>query len=160
MLIVLNQHFSPPTRLQRCDIFDQYLAKFHGIVVLVAGISHRTATDPRPGLTLSRHFLKDALFHDPGTLTDLADVEFNLATQHALGNFQVNNWLKCKSGVIVRQGAPAVNEQQSTLIIVEQDINTREATPVHEFSVDQVHAFFGLLPEGFANRLAIFFPGE
>ena len=143
-----------------CDVFDQYLAKFHGIVLRVAGTSLRTATDPRPGLSLSRHFLKDAWIHDPVTQADRADVEFNLATQHALGNFQVSNCLKCKSGVIVRAGAPTVNEPQSTLIIVEQEINTKEAASVHGFSVDQVHAFFDLLPESFADRLAIFFPGE
>ena len=43
---------------------------------------------------------------------------------------------------------------------MEQDINTKEEPSVSGLSIDQLRKYFELLPECFADRLAVFFPRE
>ena len=88
-----------------CEIFDEYFAHFRGTVGRAGGIITRVASDPHPAETISGHFLKNAWLQENRATAGLADVEVNLAVQHVLGDqIHVNDWLKCKSGVVARPG--------------------------------------------------------
>ena len=132
------------------DLFRQYLEVTRGVVARVATVVKRVQPCPNPGPVVVSHFCRDELIRGPLKRPEEFEVHAHKIFRLA-GRYDVNSWLRCKTGLMT---APS----NGRVIIVEQDFNTL-ADRQQEFSLDELAAFYAVVPDGMDEVMALYFPG-
>ena len=117
----------------------------------LAAVVSRYVALATPASFLTSHFCHDrwltAPFNRPESFELHAHKTFLLAA-----TFQVNSWVRNKTGTL------HVSEQP--VVIVEQDLNTlAEASGTRHFTKEQISAFFEAAPASLDEVLALYYPG-
>lgn len=119
--------------LQICsDVFREYIDCTSAKVGRFALVIVKFSEDSNPGLTLARHFCKDELMVEPFDRPERFEIHSH--KKYKLGDFNVNSWVRCKSGILKKDNVP--------IVLVEQDTNTlSEEIEDNEFDIDQIQSF-------------------
>lgn len=120
------------------DVFKEYIDCTSAKVGRLALVIVKSLEDSNPGLTLARHFCKDELMVEPFNRPERFEIHSH--KKYKLSNFNVNSWVRCKSGILKKDNV--------SIILVEQDINTlSEELENNEFDIDQIQDFAAVAAE-------------
>ncbi len=147
----LNTTDPLPAFLDWClGLFDTYLAVTTGRVGRVAAVVQRKASPERPARAVAEHFCQQYLLDGP--LNRPSDFEVHAAKQFDLyEGLRINSWFRCKTAVLL--------PTRQTIVQIEQDFNSLpEETETREFGQQERRRFFGSLPDGFQQVMALYFP--
>lgn len=136
---------------------------FHGYVRAtgdragrLACVLARVAFDEQPAVTLAAHFCKPRWLEDP--LNRPSGFEVHAHKIFPMGAFQVNSWVRCKTGALVGETPHTGNRP---IILVEQDFNTvPDEASTRAFSDEEIAGFFSSAPSEFDTVLRRYFPEE
>jgi hypothetical protein len=112
-----------------------------------------------PAVELSRHFCRNELFPPGSAMETVAEFELNFARHERLNTLVVNNWLKCRTGFLIKPGLAPATGAAPTGIAIEVDIHTRDEPGVAFLQTEQLRDFYGFLPQMFTRRLDSLFSG-
>lgn len=132
-----------------------YRGVFRMRVGRIAAVVTRVVDREDPGIFLARHFCaprwQAAPFNRPESFEIHAHKQYEIAEWG-----RVNSWVRVKTGMVVRGGAPPISA-----VIAEQDINTpAETTADAEYSDQQIVDFFNRVPDEFDRTLGLYFPED
>lgn len=129
-------------------IFDDYIKIVSAKVGRLAIVSVKIVQHETPGVLLAQHFCKDKWVTNTN---ELENFEVHFHKRYELENFKVNNWLRCKSGSLIKESL--------RVVIVEQDINTiSEDLEVKEFNMNQISNFLKNASSEQKQQLTVYFP--
>jgi hypothetical protein len=133
-------------------ILHEYYDFLESRIARLAAVISRYTPDPAPARFLASHFCKErwlaAPFNRPASFELHAHKTFLLA-----GRFQVNSWVRNKTGMISEP------DQPSPIVIVEQDFNTlAEEVETRQFSREEIAAYFEAVTPGFDETLSLYYP--
>ena len=134
-----------------CGILEQYKDCSPSTIGRLALVVVKSLENKDPGSTLARHFCKDKwiveLFNRPDNF------EIHSHKNYILEGFNVNSWVRCKTGRLTRNNEP--------IILVTQDINTlAEDLKKKDFSLEQVRTFLAIAYKEQEHILRKYFPEE
>lgn len=137
------------------NIILDYLKTNDASAGRTACVLHRVAGDDSPPLTLARHFCKDQWLQQP--LDRPADLELHALKRFWMDEFEVNSWMRCKSGYLDKK--LKVANPVRDVIITEQDVNiVSEAMDTEDLGPDAIRRFFQIVPERMYGILELYFP--
>ena len=148
-----------PQGIELHDFYPQaaaQLLEYAGVVGFpverLAAVVSRYVALAAPASFLTSHFCQDrwltAPFNRPESFELHAHKTFLLAA-----TFQVNSWVRNKTGTLHLSEQPVV--------IVEQDLNTvAETSGTRHFNQEQIRAFFEAAPASLNDVLALYYPGD
>lgn len=117
------------------NVYKEYMESTSARVGRIAFVSIKFLRDSDPGLTLAQNFCKESLLEEPFNRPE--NFEIHSHKTYIFDDFNVNSWVRCKSGVL--------KENKTPIILVEQDINTvSDETENYEFSIDEIIKFVNL----------------
>lgn len=129
-------------------IFDEYIKIVSARVGRLAIVSVKILQHETPGVILAQHFCKDKWLTSN---SEPENFEVHFHRRYGLETFKVNNWLRCKSGILAKENA--------RVVIVEQDINTlSEDLDEKEFNMNQISSFLKNACGEQRHQLAVYFP--
>ena len=114
----------------------------------LAAVITRYAVQDSPGRFLARHFCKDRWLEAPFNRPE--SFELHAHKRFTLGAQKVNSWVRNKTGTLK-------SEEQRTIVVVEQDINT-PGEESNEFSDVDISRFFTALSAEFDGILRLYYP--
>jgi len=104
-----------------------------------------------PGLALASHFCKDKWIIEPFDRPE--NFEIHSHKKYTLGRFNVNSWVRCKTGRLTKNNEP--------IVLVTQDINTlAEELEENNFDIEQVKNFLKIAYKEQEQVLRKYFPKE
>jgi len=104
-----------------------------------------------PGLALVRHFCKKKWTIGPFSRPE--SFEIHSQEKYPLEGFNINSWVRCRTGRLVKNNEPA--------LIVTQDINTlTEELEERDFSIEQLRSFLKIAHKEQEHILRKYFPKE
>jgi len=132
-------------------VLKEYKDCTHSIIGRMAVVVVKSLENENPGLTLARHFCKDKwiveLFRRPDNF------EIHSHKHYILEGFNINSWVRCKTGRLIKDDKP--------IILVTQDINTlAEELEKRDFSFQQVKTFVEIAYKEQEQVLRKYFPKE
>jgi hypothetical protein len=141
------------------NVIENYLKHLPSAVSRATVLVRRMAYQDAPAAEIARHFCKDAWLIGGSPIESLEDIEFNVAKNHSTKNgVELTGWFKCKSANFFRRAVGLNPPQGITGILVDQDLNIPPVGSKNPLTVDEIKAFFDLVPDEFSQRLASFFP--
>jgi hypothetical protein len=137
-------------------LLAQYAAALESRVGRLAAVISRYVEHGSPARLLASHFCKEewlqALLNRPDDFELHAHKVFLLG-----GRFQVNSWVRNKTGVLNLPG----DEAQKPVVLAEQDFNTlAEEQATRNFATDEISAFFRAAAVGFDETLRLYYPSD
>ena len=134
------------------DVLLQYIGVLATRVGRVAGLATRFAEHEKPGEFLARHFCKERWDEKP--LNRPENFELHAHKKFLLaGEFQVNSWVRNKTGVLAGEAA------QKPIVLFEQDINTlAETVGDKSFQNDEIKHFLAAVTAEVDVILRYYFP--
>jgi hypothetical protein len=134
------------------DILIQYTSVLGTRVARAAGLATRFAEQEEPGKFLAHHFCQmrweEKPLNRPENLELHAHKKFLLA-----GEFQVNSWVRNKTGVLAGEAA------QKSIVLFEQDINTlAEEAADRSFESAVITRFLAAVAEEAEVILRLYYP--
>ncbi|MHB9026210.1 MAG: hypothetical protein ACYC7E_18890 [Armatimonadota bacterium] len=134
-----------------------YIEKFTIVVGRLACVTRRYVLDDRPSMTLAEHFCQEKWLAATGPLNRPDQFELHAFKTFALGEEDVNSWMRFKSGSFSYAGPGPKIEKPA--ITVEQDINTMaEAAQTRKISNEEMGIFFRSMPSATIETLDLYFP--
>lgn len=132
-------------------VLKEYRDCTHSIVGRLALVVVRSLENKNPGFALASHFCKDkwtaTLFSRPDKF------EVHSHRHYPLHKFNVNSWVRCKTGFLAENNEP--------IILVTQDINTlAEELEQRDFSIEQLKNFLRIAHREQGQILRKYFPKE
>lgn len=147
---------------QFCEFARHAFAVFHEVTPAatpgrIALVVHRFQLHENPGKAIAAHFCRPALLsNDPnrkGPLNRPQHFELHAHKRFSLGRFQVNSWVRVKTGTFTEGG------KEQPIIFVEQDLNTlAERLADTEFSEDDILEFHHLCINELDFIMRLYFP--
>ena len=137
-------------------LLAQYAAALESRVGRLAAVTSRYMEHTSPARFLASHFCKEQWL--PAVLNRPDDFELHAHKVFLLaGRFQVNSWVRNKTGVLSLPG----DEAQRPIVLAEQDLNTlAEEQATRSFSADETAAFFRASAAGFDDALRLYYPPD
>ncbi|MFH1111230.1 MAG: hypothetical protein V1790_18835 [Planctomycetota bacterium] len=134
------------------DILIQYTGVLGTRIARAAGLATRFAEHEEPGKFLARHFCQTRWDEKP--LNRPENFELHAHKKFLLaGEFQVNSWVRNKTGVLAGEGA------QRPILLFEQDINTLAETVADKsFQNDEIIRFLAAVAAEVDVILRYYFP--
>ncbi|MEW6008167.1 MAG: hypothetical protein AB1629_00845 [Candidatus Omnitrophota bacterium] len=131
-------------------VFEEYIKLSYAKVGRLAIVVVNILKQDTPGLTLVQHFCKDRWLKD----TILPEnFEIHSHKKYEFGGFNVNNWIRCKSGILVKESAKVV--------MVEEDINTlAEDLQEKDFDMPKITSFLRGSFKKQKELLEVYFPNN
>lgn len=138
--------------LQRSgEIFEKYIQASGAVVGRVASVVVKTDAIPSPGLELAKHFCKQDRLTT--VLNRPESFELHAHKTYTLGEFNVNSWVRNKTGRIGRDKRP--------VIVIEQDLNTlQEESQQKRFSNADIRHFHELADAAHESILEKYYPSD
>lgn len=100
---------------------------------------------------LAEHFCKEEWHKKP--LNRPEGFELHAHKKYKLESFNVNSWVRSKTGHLQEEGADV------SIALVEQDINTlAEESADRSFTSDEFKQFFSIVLKEFDNILQMYYP--
>jgi hypothetical protein len=141
------------------DVIENYLKRLPSAVTRAMVLVRRMASHEAPAAEIARHFCKDAWLIGGSPIESLEAIEFNVAKNYSTKHgVELTGWFKCKSALFSRRDSGSNPPQTITGILVDQDLNIPPVGSTNPLKVDEIKAFFDLVPDEFDERLARFFP--
>lgn len=117
----------------------------------LAAVLNRYVSHPTPGLFLARHFCQERWLTAP--LNRPENFELHAHKSFRMDQFQVNSWVRSKTGRISVAGEP------EPIILVEQDLNTpQEEESSRSFNSAEISGFFSVASSQFDTILRLYYP--
>jgi len=136
------------------DILIQYIGVLGTRVARVAGLATRFAEREEPGKFLALHFCQTRWDEKP--LNRPENFELHAHKKFLLaGEFEVNSWVRNKTGVLAREAA------QKPIVLFEQDINTLAETVADKsksFQNEEVTRFLSAVAAEVDAILRLYYP--
>ena len=131
------------------DVYEEYVKCTSAKVGRLALVIVKFLENSSPGLTLAQHFCKENLIEEPFNRPE--NFEIHSHKKYELAGFEVNSWVRCKSGILKKDNKP--------IILAEQDINTlSEKLEQNEFSLEQIRSFVEITASEQEAILGKYFP--
>lgn len=132
-------------------VLKEYKDCTHSIIGRLALVVVKSLENKNPGFTLARHFCKDKWMVE--LFNRLDNFEIHSHKSYTLEGFNINSWIRCKTGRLTKNNEP--------IILVTQDINTlAEELEKRDFSIRQLEAFLGIAYKEQKQVLRKYFPKE
>lgn len=132
-------------------VLKEYKDCTHSIIGRLALVVVKSLENKNPGFTLARHFCKDKWMVE--LFNRLDNFEIHSHKHYTLEGFNINSWIRCKTGRLTKDNKP--------IILVTQDINTlAEELEKRDFSFEQVKAFLEIAYKEQKQVLRKYFPKE
>ncbi len=139
---------------QSGDMALKYLGMMSATACRLAFSVSRKSNAPSPANFLAQHFCKESVVAGP--INRPADFELHALKRYSLNEFEVNSWVRCKTGLLKVSGEGKAND---SALIVEQDINTlAENSSSANFDTQHIKRFFSSVPSEMATILKLYFP--
>jgi hypothetical protein len=139
------------------EVFLRYISECPSRVSRVGCVIARIANDGKPAMTLSEHFCRDTWLKQGMAMEGADDFALELSKHYLINDkFAVNSWLKCRSANLIR----ARMTSSESVVVVEQDINTRDDPSVSSFTPQQIADFLNLVPQKLEEVMKSSFPSE
>ena len=133
------------------DVYREYMESTSARVGRIAFVSIKYLMNDCPGLTLAQNFCKGNLLEEPFNRPE--NFEIHSHKKYILDDFNVNSWVRCKSGILQPGDVP--------IILAEQDINTvSEELANNEFSLEEISSFVKLAVSEQETILVKYFPEQ
>jgi hypothetical protein len=138
------------------DILTDYLGRTGAICGRLATVLKRFSFKDDPSREIANHFCKDIYlkkpFDSPASFELHARKRYNL-----LGLFEVNSWVRIKSGQLKYLNDPP--PPSLPIVIIEQDINTiSEIMETRQYSGEETSTFFSKIFDELNSVLQLYFP--
>lgn len=119
------------------NIFDEYIKCVSAKVGRLALITVRFLENDDPSKALATHFCKEDLLKTPFNHPESFEVHSH--KKYSLNNFNINSWVRCKSGFM--------KKENKKIIIVGQDVNTlAEEIESKDFTKKEIADFIKGVP--------------
>ena len=129
-------------------ILEEYIKITSAKVGRLAIVSVKTLKHETPGVILAQHFCKDKWLESS---PQPENFEVHFHKRYDLDGFNVNNWLRCKSGIL--------EKEKTKVVIVQQDINTFAGDiDKKEFTMKEISKFLKNADGEQNHQLAQYFP--
>lgn len=119
----------------------------------IAAVVKRYHIVDKPEVEISKHFCKKSILDGP--INDPRAFEIHaLKTYSFLGAFQVNSWVRVRSGNV-----GPIDGKEHPVVAVEQDINTlAELMETQAYASKDIELFYKGVPEEFDQIIKKYFP--
>lgn len=133
------------------EVLKSYIECTSAKVGRLANVTIKYWETENPALLLAKHFCKDKFIEEP--FNRPKSFEIHSHKQYKTDNFEINSWVRCKTGNLEKGNEP--------IIIVEQDINTlSEHTNEMEFDINKIDTFVQMAYKEQEEVLIKYFPNS
>jgi len=131
------------------EIFTEYKECTQAIIGRLAIVTVKFVEDNNPGLTLAQHFCQERWLTIPFNRPE--NFEIHAHKKYPFENFNINSWVRCKTGFLMKNATP--------IILVTQDINTlAEEAEGKDFSIKELIRFLKVISKEQGHILGLYFP--